>query len=108
LARTGDGESGHFVHRGTAADLSPKVGLMFSGQGAQRLRMGRELYGNAAVFREVFDRCDGVFRELRGCSLQDICFEGVDKELIARTDVAQPALFAFEIALAEQWRAFGL
>ena len=47
-----------------------KTVFMFSGQGAQYAGMGKDLYENYAVAKEVFDRAD----EVLGYSIKDICF----------------------------------
>lgn len=68
--------------------------LIFSGQGAQKVGMGKSLYENSATARALYDEANRVL----GWDLAKICFEGPDSEL-TQTKVCQPALFVHGMAL---------
>lgn len=94
-----------------AADRA--VIFMFPGQGAQHVRMAARVYASEPHFREVFDHCAQQLIAHVGCDLRDIIYPtdaqlGVAAAQIDATQIAQPALFAVEYALAQLWIRWGI
>ena len=75
--------------------ISPMaIALLFSGQGAQKVGMGRSLHANSATARALYDEAGRIL----GWDLAKVCFEGPEAEL-TQTKVCQPALFVHGLAL---------
>lgn len=73
--------------------MSNKIGLLFAGQGAQTVGMGRELRDEIPSVRALFERADAVL----GRSLTSIMLDGPEEEL-TRTANCQPALYLHGLA----------
>ncbi len=68
--------------------------LVFPGQGAQSVGMGKDLYDEFPSARELYDRAD----EILGFKLSKLCFEGPEEDL-QQTRNAQPAIAVTSLAL---------
>ena len=86
----------------------PKVVFVFSGQGSQRPGMGRELFDRWSAFHQAMEECDAATRRHAGWSVIDEILAEPAHSRIQRTEIAQPVLFALQVALAGLWRAWGI
>ncbi len=68
---------------------------IFPGQGAQFIGMGKDLYDNVTIARELFEKANSIL----GFSITDIMFSGTDEDL-KQTKVTQPAIFLHSAILA--------
>ncbi|SDP31777.1 Acyl transferase domain-containing protein [Streptomyces sp. cf386] len=85
------------LHRSTVR-AHPRLALLCAGQGAQRPGMGRELAAAFPVFDAAFTELCEAFTPWLDRPLWEV-IDAPDGSLLDRTDYAQPALFAFEVAL---------
>ncbi|MEU2848664.1 type I polyketide synthase, partial [Streptomyces sp. NPDC007049] len=101
LAAVAEGRGGPGVVVGEAE--THRVGFLFSGQGSQKLGMGRELSARFPVFAEALDAVLGEFDP----RVREVLF-GEDADALNETGVTQPALFAVEVALFRLLESWGV
>ncbi|WP_394845472.1 SDR family NAD(P)-dependent oxidoreductase [Pendulispora brunnea] len=82
--------------------------FVFPGQGSQWVGMGRRLLEREPVFRGALEACDAALRPWVGGGLLEALLSPELPELLERVEYVQPMLFAMQVALAAQWRAWGL
>ena len=69
--------------------------FVFPGQGAQFVGMGKDLYENSALAKELFEKANNIL----GYKITDIMFNGTDEDL-RQTKVTQPAVFLHSVISA--------
>lgn len=78
-----------------------KLAFVYAGQGSQKVGMGKDLYENYPVYKEVFDSVD------QNGTLKKLCFEGPMEEL-SDTRNTQPCMVAFAAAVTKQLNEEGI
>ncbi|AGC45620.1 polyketide synthase [Myxococcus stipitatus DSM 14675] len=105
-----------YLDGGVAAQLTAgvvprkpgRVAFVFSGQGTQWKGMGRELLAQDATFAAALRECDSLLAPHTGFSIVE-ALEAEDRaSRLDETQVAQPAIFAIQVALAAMWRSLGV
>ena len=82
---------------------SPRIAMVFPGQGSQSPGMGRDLAENFAVAREVFEEADDAL----GFAISRLCFDGPTEEL-QLTENTQPAILTVSVAAFRAMKEAGI
>jgi len=109
LESLADGEPGGGVVEGQVR--GGKTAFMFTGQGAQRAGVGRELAAAFPAFTRALEEACSALDEHLERPLKELLFAEPDSEeaaLLDRTEHAQPALFAIEVALFRLLESWGI
>ncbi|MEM9644315.1 MAG: beta-ketoacyl synthase N-terminal-like domain-containing protein, partial [Planctomycetota bacterium] len=84
--------------------------LLFAccGQGPQHWSMGRRLFAAGGAFAAELSRCDQEFLRHVDWSLLQELHRDEESSRMQETSIAQPSLFAIQVAMARQWGQFGV
>jgi acyl transferase domain-containing protein/acyl carrier protein/NADP-dependent 3-hydroxy acid dehydrogenase YdfG len=96
------------IGTGRAATVAPKLAFVCTGMGPQWWRMCRGLLDDFPVFAESILRSDQALSRHAEWSLLDELRRDETRSRMADTEIAQPANFAIQVALAEQLAQFGI
>jgi len=84
-----------------------KLAWLFSGIGTQHPGMGQEMYSHSQTFAAVLDRCELACTTALAVPLKEVMF-GQHSDRLTESGYIQAAIVAYEIAMAEHWKATGL
>ncbi|ADO71800.1 modular polyketide synthase [Stigmatella aurantiaca DW4/3-1] len=87
---------------------APRLGFVFSGQGSFPLGSSVQLFEEEPSFRKAFERSERLFRAQTGASLIEALHAERESQHPPRTEIEQPLLFAFQVALAALWESWGI
>lgn len=96
------------LKQGAAPGSARDLVFVFSGMGPQWWGMGQELYRTEPVFRAMADRCAALYDRRAGGSILAEMLAPQHDSRMAATDVAQPANFILQVALAELLGSWGV
>ena len=90
------------------SEAAPRVAFVMSGQGPQWWGMGRQLMEHEPVFRSVMEACEAAMKPHARFSLLEELARPEAESRMQQTEIAQPAIFAMQVALSELWKSLGV
>ena len=97
-----------FAEGFSSARLAKGPVFVCSGQGPQWWAMGRGLLRYSPAFRSVIKKCDAEFSKYGDWSLLEELTRSEEDSQMQRTSIAQPSIFAIQVALAAVWDSWGV
>jgi acyl transferase domain-containing protein/NADP-dependent 3-hydroxy acid dehydrogenase YdfG/acyl carrier protein len=102
------GESRPGLRTGRVAREAPRIAFVFSGQGPQWWAMGRQLLAEEPLVRRTIEECDARLPRSARWSLLEVLSAPEAESRLHETSIAQPALFALQVALTKLWQSWGI
>jgi len=102
------GDTGPGIASGQTSDAPVKLAFVYAGMGAQWWAMGRQLFQEEPIFRNVILEVDRLLQPLAGWSLVEMLLADEAASQINETRFAQPAIFGVQAGLTALWRAWGV
>lgn len=96
------------IAAGVATEPPPRLTFVYSGQGGQWWGMGRQLLAREPIVQAAVEEIDAALEKLAGWSLRGELLRDQESSQIDRTDIAQPAIFALQVALTRLWQSWGI
>lgn len=96
------------VIQGAPQPRELRIGFVFSGQGPQWHGMGRSLLASDGAFAATVWEIDGLFRPKLGWSVWDALHRDEHEARMEETEIAQPTVFALQVALARRLQSLGI
>ena len=103
-----NGETLNEISDDRALETKDKIVFIFSGQGPQWFAMGRQLLESEPLFKENIEKLEKMLAVHADWSLIEELSRDEETSKISETNIAQPAIFAIQIALYEMWKAMGV
>ena len=96
------------ISQGRVNKALGELTFVYTGQGAQWWGMGQQLQRREPLFRACLESIDALLTPLAGWSLLEEMNRPREESQIDRTDIAQPAIFALQVALTNLWAEWGI
>lgn len=108
LAAYSSGEAGSAISAGKAMGRGEDLAFAFSGNGSQWDGMGRDQFVNNLTFRASFEATNDRFKALGCADLKQLLFSPTLKDALQMAPVAQPVLFAVQLATVDMLAEIGI
>ena len=95
----------------TKSDSTPRLGFVFTGQGAQWFAMGRQLIEQSPIFRQTLEKCDNILSQLSikpDWSVVHELMKSKETSRLGETSLSQPICTALQLALVDLLNLWGI